>query len=1176
MTQSFDESSKHQMWTDEYNEYCGKYLSDTIEEESSLSSSGKMSYMFMPHEKLRTISQKLDMSQSVETRYQVLMMLSQIPQSDVVTSEHWSSLKKCLGLALGDENDRISDISLKLLSKMHIINNAHATCEVFTCLTNHLTSIFQDSNHAQGQLDDGLNVAKKSNEKMVKKFRLLCEFLHEIPSYWVRYPERFVGDILESSISLLSLGNNHFGLSSFNAIISPLHYLALLDPKASWFKKWMHGYYSRKPVVEQLKRHPNLLIDTIQHCLEFASISKSLLPFDVLEDDDEYVEMPFETESKKKDSNYSYQQLDYIYFVHSLCLLGRLLLYKDSRELFPVSLPNTDDDVSTTDLVVAFIEIMSANYPNFTDSYHPGELVVGVLKEIASDSVASQELLCKDSVANALLLPLQTYLEGIAEVDEESSDLDKNTLLYVADVLACLAASDCGRRLLLYGEKHDRWQRNRLAPAHVIIEFTKKALNGQLPGKVTLPHMSVSAFVFVCRQLYNGCEGLLVTSHYGLHQCIADAWRSSCTGEYSVEDDIRDESRSILPTCLIDNLLNFAGTPKGVLLLQQSGAMIECVSYMYERYKKKLQVSKCEKFGYGVMVTQIAATCPGIVALETSGFVTSLLHDLWFCLEGGEDDNKIISPRIKENAIEKTLHKVMLNLLNILSSFPAVFELIVHQPLSSTSPELRDDNVSTSINKYPYPTTIVEIIERLALIDSEDKVRLLLNFEEAHLYGLRLLNVMCSSLDTFLLLQTQYNIQEVLLQLQVKSLLPSSSAFVIDACSMERNHILVKTYFVGGPTERNLPPRTLSDDSNEVSCVPMFSTYPPPLKPYIFTDSLTKLCIQDDDLSRHLRSETPRNEEWREKCCHMIINVLTSTEGRLKNKVLGNLLEQLVDVQSSNPEEAIFPLIDFSGSETILMGVDLSELQHLGVKLAIRYGSHLKLIQSNAEISNNLVLLLKKAKCFLQGQQHKSFESSINFLNDYYPGFDWFASTIFLIMSGDEEKSWNFLYKFSCLVSSVYLWTPRLHASVHLPTPLMVSGIPPIYSSVCHNIELVLQAEVPLVFSAFRISGYTPSQICQHWLSQCFWNYLDWEDICSYVIICLAMGIDYQVYLCVAIFHHLQRDILLETQRQSLALFLKESPILNFEISEYVEFMIDLERRYRSIVLKDLQNITKA
>ena len=31
------------------------------------------------------------------------------------------------------------------------------------------------------------------------------------------------------------------------------------------------------------------------------------------------------------------------------------------------------------------------------------------------------------------------------------------------------------------------------------------------------------------------------------------------------------------------------------------------------------QVSKCEKFGYGVMVTQIAATAPGMVALENRG-----------------------------------------------------------------------------------------------------------------------------------------------------------------------------------------------------------------------------------------------------------------------------------------------------------------------------------------------------------------------------------------------------------------------------------------------------------------------------------------------------------------------------------------------------------------------------
>lgn len=39
---------------------------------------------------------------------------------------------------------------------------------------------------------------------------------------------------------------------------------------------------------------------------------------------------------------YTSQDLEYIYFVHSLCLLGRVLLYSGGRALFPVILPDTD------------------------------------------------------------------------------------------------------------------------------------------------------------------------------------------------------------------------------------------------------------------------------------------------------------------------------------------------------------------------------------------------------------------------------------------------------------------------------------------------------------------------------------------------------------------------------------------------------------------------------------------------------------------------------------------------------------------------------------------------------------------------------------------------------------------------------------------------------------------
>lgn len=55
---------------------------------------------------------------------------------------------------------------------------------------------------------------------------------------------------------------------------------------------------------------------------------------------------------KKGEDFYSMEKLDYVYFVHSLCLIGRLLLYKDSRELFPVTLPNFDGRFNPPNIVL--------------------------------------------------------------------------------------------------------------------------------------------------------------------------------------------------------------------------------------------------------------------------------------------------------------------------------------------------------------------------------------------------------------------------------------------------------------------------------------------------------------------------------------------------------------------------------------------------------------------------------------------------------------------------------------------------------------------------------------------------------------------------------------------------------------------------------------------------------
>ncbi|KAG7282569.1 hypothetical protein CRUP_018688 [Coryphaenoides rupestris] len=182
---------------------------------------------------------------------------------------------------------------------------------------------------------------------------------------------------------------------------------------------------------------------------------------------------------------------------------------------------------------------------------------------------------------------------------------------------------------------------------------------------------------------------------------------------------------------------------------------------------------------------------------------------------------------------------------------------------------------------------------------------------------------------------------------------------------------------------------------------------------------------------------------------------------------------------------------------------------------------------------------------------------------------------MFLIMAGDVDKTLCWLVEFSSLLCSAFIWPARMHHSVHLPAEVAASGIPPVYWCTAHYVEMLLKAEVPLVHSAFRMSGFTPSQMCLQWLNQCFWNYLDWPQVCHYVSTCVLMGPDYQVYTCVAMLKHLQPDILRHTQSQGLQVYLKEEPIVGFTFQDYLMFMEELECRYGNTVLADMKSLTR-
>ncbi|KAG7282570.1 hypothetical protein CRUP_018689 [Coryphaenoides rupestris] len=236
------------------------------------------------------------------------------------------------------------------------------------------------------------------------------------------------------------------------------------------------------------------------------------------------------------------------------------------------------------------------------------------------------------------------------------------------------------------------------------------------------------AFLFTCRQMYNTCEGLQVLRPYGLHMLIVAALKEASAMSTPGSTPVPGPSTcpSFLETqttacpslvweeTLQDSLLHFAATPKGLLLLHNTGALVDCVAYMFSRFIKKLQVSRCEKFGYGVMVTQVAATAPGVMALRDSGYVQALVVKLWSVLECGGEDHQVVHPKSTPmDPIDRSCLKSFLSLVNLLSSTPSVWELLGGQLLP----------------QKPAYSFREDLIDRLIVVDSDAKINSLFNYE---------------------------------------------------------------------------------------------------------------------------------------------------------------------------------------------------------------------------------------------------------------------------------------------------------------------------------------------------------------------------------------------------------------------------------------------------------------
>ena len=96
------------------------------------------------------------------------------------------------------------------------------------------------------------------------------------------------------------------------------------------------------------------------------------------------------------------------------------------------------------------------------------------------------------------------------------------------------------------------------------------------------------------------------------------------------------------------------------------------------------------------------------------------------------------------------------------------------------------------------------VVERLVLLETEEKRRALVNYEDSHYLGLTMLEALCSDLDLRLQLCLEYGLTEALFRQQasIQDSVGSETGVVLDMSLVARHALLNRLYCISGGSER--------------------------------------------------------------------------------------------------------------------------------------------------------------------------------------------------------------------------------------------------------------------------------------------------------------------------------------------------------------------------------------
>ncbi|KAH6587127.1 hypothetical protein BASA50_001406 [Batrachochytrium salamandrivorans] len=1156
-------------------------------ESSSLGSIS--SGVFPSVDEFKHMSSYLHPSHSFEIRFAAVQRLSSFSIGDMISDEFWLDSRHSLELGLRDTDTRISLICIRIIARAFKTAPLYMIPEVYLCFVSHLVHMFE--NFPQRKIYLGLDIREPQVEIILKKFRLLNQFMNEIPSMWLRFSESTYKSVMSLTFRLLSFPKK------WNVSITALHLLSITDPHALWFTKWTLSHLGRTHITEAMHLS-GCIADYSNAFVSYAVfLSTSGNQQYAIHENELFVEDV--DQSNKGDSGYMIAQadLDYVCFLHVTVMLSRLALSAAGRLHFPVAInlspalfesplaqflivsneieiPASPEkfELSLKSFILILIRQMSSNAKlSGTKEHISGDDDIGelnmprfmsrILKSMVLAHFQYREELYKDDFLKELLKPIKLALKGRISTNDEVS------LLEIADILSDIAATDTGRKFILRGQANIHSQCYNSMSAllgnfpnetlDTIATLVKQSLNNRdASNQFRVSRRVLSSYIFFLRQFYRSCEGLLWLQSYELHISLATI-RS---------DLVNNESNSTWNFVLIDNLLSFAATPKGVMLLQQTGSMEPCVAYMFHRYQRKQKVSKCEKFGYGTLVSQVSTTSPGMEALCKTGLVNSFIQEIWVLLSCNRQFGAPHMDIDDHNAL-----KTVSNVSKVLTSFVAL------------STCLRLERVQLNSRD-----TLSYLIRKLVLVNEQVDDDWLASFEDSHQIGLRILRLITSSLDSLILLESTFHFLDSLRMLQEDSHIQTvdrreTLIFVVDENSLLRNYILIMSLSIGGAGERCPPETTLSTNkcsANNPTIPIMDSTVVPlevlpPLDKDAYLDdtgsansNLNELILSTRDLSGDHSFDV-----WIGKVQDAVVSCISlNRTGSVPFPLCQRLFSALVSVlpmcsNSTLSEMGWNSLELFTSACTTredLLG-DNSAYK-LGVTMSANYASRLLFQETDSIVFNIDALYAAISREFyVSGLSPSTLKE--------FTGFDWFISTLYIMTNGDAHSVRVFLSFFSARLLSYFMWPRRI---INCGTVPGILGLHSelVGSTSCHLVEFILEDELPMISSAFLLSGCTPTQMCQRWFREYFWGILPFSEISNFVMICLVFGVDYQVYFAIALIRHNQDRILTAARDQTLINLMNNGELIGagFRSSANMDYIHEIRGRHRNLVLTEMKH----